>query len=70
MNLLLKLGVPLLGTPFQRGSCLLLSEQQISEELVEGVGWRALQKTSGQVAVSQYNFLTVLHMDAPACPYL
>lgn len=70
MNLLPKLGVPLLGTPFQRGSCSLLSEQQISEELVEAVGWRALQKTSGQVAVSQYNFLTVLHMDAPVCPYL
>lgn len=70
MNLLPKMGVSLLCTPFLRGPCSLSSEEQISEELAEAVGWRVLQKTSVQVAVSQYNFLTALHMDALACPYL
>lgn len=60
----------LLCTPFLSGPHSPLNGDQISEEPVEAVGWRVLGRTSVQAAVSQYNFLSVLCVDAAACPYL
>lgn len=59
-----------LRTPFLSGPSSPLNGEQISVDPVEAVGWRVLWRTSVQVEVSQYNFLTALHMDAAACPYL